>query len=65
MVYELGVQQLEQIWKSRIDFLKSMEDGNQEKLHLQKCLSEINSYEKSRSSEAPTLKYTLRRLNYK
>ena len=42
-----------------------MEDGNQKKLHLQKYLNEINSYEKSRSSEAPTLKYTLRQLNYK
>ena len=34
IVYELGVQQLQQNWKSVIDFLKSMEDGGQKKLKM-------------------------------
>ena len=34
IVYELGVQQLGQIWESMIDFIKSMEDGSQKKLKM-------------------------------
>ena len=34
IVYELGVQQLQQIWESMTDFLKSTEDESQKKLKM-------------------------------